>query len=419
MSTARTAARGALASLALLCLGAAAAPAQQPMLWQTTVPGHEAAVLSSVPLVAGGLLFTAGWEPHDLQTGAQRGVVAAFSAKTGALKWTAVGDPSTGEFPSAGFHSLAISHGVLLAGGTRTVASFEHESGVRAWNRESGALLWRREFPGTIGGSVAVAGKVAFVLTNRYGPFEPVPSVQLRACDLLTGEQLWIHEDPAIDSHGSGLAVAGKFVAVTGNLGHFMGGDVAPPIDVFVRVHDAKTGALLWEDIFDGSEGSDYANAVAIKGSRLFVGGRTGPSAVQAPNDAFISAYALASGEKLWSPSLAQEGNENLGVLAVGGKSVISLAGKTPGILQVRSHHVKTGAILWDELQIESGSSGAGLAANARRVIVVRDDAGVLALGSKDGSLAWTSPWTGTSAAIAGKRVFVAGTGGVAAFPLK
>lgn len=425
MNLARTLARNAAcagAGLGLLLFGAAGVPAQQPVLWQTAIPGHEAAVLP-VALAVGGWVYAAGWEPFDLEDETQRGVIAAFDAKSGALQWSTVGDPPTGEseyLQTAGFNSLASAHGVLLVGGHREVGEIERESVVRAYDRKSGALLWSRQIPALGGTYVAAAGQRAFVVTTLGEKFGPPPSIFLTAHDLHTGAVLWSHGDTAINASATGIVVTGKRVAVIGYVNQGPGSDPGLPdlIDALVRVHHVETGAILWQDVFDGAGGIDYAIAAAIKGSRLIVGGTTSLNASAVPRDGYVSCYDLESGEVLWSPSLAEEGNESVRALAVGGNTVTTLAFKSSGLLlRVRSHSLKTGAVKWLDAHDEPVLDY-GLATGGQRV-VIGSTAGTYALENKDGGSAWTSPWLGTSAAIVGKRVFVPGVGGVAAFELK
>jgi len=79
----------------------------------------------------------------------------------------------------------------------------------------------------------------------------------------------------AMHDVANAIAVQGNRVFVAGRTGTSAGGDAFT-----VRTYSAIDGSILWEDMYD-REGAmhDVANAIAVKGNRVFVAGSTGTSA--------------------------------------------------------------------------------------------------------------------------------------------
>jgi hypothetical protein len=92
---------------------------------------------------------------------------------------------------------------------------------------------------------------------------------------LKTGTVIWEERfDEAGEEDGiRAIAVQGNLVFTAG-----FGVNSAGNGDFLVRVHNAKTGALQWEDQADQAGGSHWASDIAVKGNRVFAVG-TGTNA--------------------------------------------------------------------------------------------------------------------------------------------
>lgn len=407
-------ARGLL-SIAMLFV-AVAAGAERATLWQ--VPIEERNVWLSAAAARGNQVFVAGAEVIDEENRIERAIIAALDARTGALAWLAEGDPATGSTGGASSESLlrdlALAQGVVLAGGFREVAGPATEGAVRAYDQRTGTLLWSKQIPNGFLTEVGAIGDVAYASTT-VGTFGGPKSILLRAYDLFTGAQLWERtygpgaENPFLGA----LAAGGRSVAVVGSQ---QGSEGAGDYDLVVRVYDALTGDLRFDDVHDEAGLADTGQAVAIQGQRLFVGGAQTPDGGDA--DELVIAYDLADGSRLWSQSPAQEGSQAVDELVASGASVVSLGFSNPDYV-VRSYRAKTGQVQWDTpLGVSIGFVSTSFAVKGRRA-VVGTSAGVFGLDTRDGSVAWDSTTGGLSAAIRGKTVFVPGFGGASAYPVR
>lgn len=397
----------ALAVLGLLLAGAASA--QRAPLWEAPLEERDVELVASA--AAGGLVFVSGREEVGPEVFQYRGIIAALDATTGEVVWLEEGDTATGNTGGADWDSvlgpLALSNGVVVAGGGRELAGPAMEGVVRAYDQRTGTLLWSRHVGNGDYTEVAAVGGVAIAATTRSAP----RAILVQAYDLVTGGLLWdetLGGDLEIPTFG-GLAAAGRAVALVGS-------DVRPEGGAFVSVHDAASGDLLWDDLYEEEDARTYAFAAAVSGRRLFVGGvRVEPSG---DSDDLLLAYDLKKGTPLWSRSESLEGHQQVLALAPNGGSIVSLVLNGFDV-SVRSRRARTGDRQWTrDLGVQIGLVSRALAAKGKRV-VVGTTVGVFGLDARTGRTAWDASRGGFGAAIRGKQVFVPGVGGTAAYPLR
>ena len=152
------------------------------------------------------------------------------------------------------------------------------------------------------------------------------------------------------------IAVQGSRVFVAGYT-YTSAGDLA----FTVRAYSAKDGRLLWSDFYDRQgTGTDVANAIAVKGNRVFVAGMTYTSA---GGYAFtVRAYSAKDGRVLWGDYYVREGTgfDEARAIAVKGNSVF-VAGRTETsaggyAFTVRAYSAKDGGLLWGDFYDRQGT---------------------------------------------------------------
>lgn len=208
--------------------------------------------------VKGNRVFAAG--TGRTAEGAMQWVVRAYDAKTGAVLWQ-------DRFDNGGGNSIAFAIAVkgrrVFAAGRGVVAQETAAWVVRAYDAKSGAVLWEDQFqePDKVSTAFAIAikGKRVFATGTNDQKW------LVRTYDAKSGVLIW--ENQANDGSPQGIAVKGSRV--------FIAGEANLPGQAprwTVRAYDAKKGTLLWEDQFDNG-GESVANAVAVKGKRVFAAG--------------------------------------------------------------------------------------------------------------------------------------------------
>ncbi len=407
-----------LALLAVLPALAFPAVAQQPILWETPVEGDIVTMFGAA--AKGKLVFVTGTELVNQGANFFGQLLGAFDRKTGEQAWLEQGDVATdigsGAAGEAFLDSVAVSKSVVVAGGGRDVEPDVTEGSVRAYDQKSGTLLWSKQFPfGSVTTRVAAVGKRAYAMTTLQEPGERALLVE--AYDLLTGDELWSEPLDLDDESLTGFALAATsgFVAVTGGRAGVGLGN----IDLFVRVFDAKTGELDWDDTYDASGGFDLGICLAAKGKRLYVGGTQASEG--GGDDGFLRAYDLADGDILWTKGLtaADTNLDEVLALAVRGSRVVALSQLDGDDVMARAFSAKTGVVQWDELVAEDADVQARPIGLSGSRCVIATSGGPVALDAKDGTPVWDAPLEGQSATIIGKRVVVPGGGGVAAYLVK
>ena len=300
--------------------------------------------------VQGNSVFVAG--RTYTSAGGSAFTVGAFSAKDGRLLW--------GDFYDKEGSGISIAHAIAVQGNSVFVAGHTHASGigsafiVRAYSAKDGRLLWEDYYERAGNGdawaeAIAVKGSSVFVAGHTSTGTGGI-AFTVRAYSAKDGRLLW-GDDYDREGGGSDRANA---IAVQGN-SVFVAGRTYTSAGRFaftVRAYSAKDGRLLWADYYDREgDGNDVANAIAVKGSSIFVAGSTYTSA---GGSAFtVRAYSAKDGRLLWGDDYDREGDENdvANAIAVQGNSVF-VAGYTNtsaggSAFTVEALSAKDGSSLW------------------------------------------------------------------------
>jgi len=202
--------------------------------------------------------------------------------------------------------------------------------------------------------------------------------------------------------------------------------------DGLVRCYDEASGELCWEDFFDQAGGADEATAVAASGKRVFVVGRG--EGFTGDRDFLVRSYDARTGVLLWDdvfdPAGAPTNGSQQSVAARGRTVVVAGRFQTPAfeVLAVRAYDARTGAVLWTNTFDPPGEyAEVGAVAVAGRFVVLagasedaitsEDDFLVRAIDRKDGTTRWTDVVGGTrggddgatALALTRSKAFVAG----------
>ena len=277
-------------------------------LWEDIVPnGGEERVAA---LAAKGSRVFAGGEVEnrvDPQSG-RDWHLRAVSAKSRALLWE---DTVDSALLTDRVTAIAVNGKRVVAVGVSNGAVAEGSGGdwmIRALDGKKGTLLWSDVHDGALAGDTPRdVGSTArtTVVVGRSTDAVDVGSEGdwlIRAYDTKTGALLW---DDVADFAGGAdqarrVAVGKKQVIVVGEATNAVAADSGD--DAVVRGYDTKTGALLWENIVDGGNGStDRAEHVLFAGNAVLVAGRgQNQVAADSGNDWIVRAFDPRSGALLW-----------------------------------------------------------------------------------------------------------------------
>ncbi|MDH3744407.1 MAG: PQQ-like beta-propeller repeat protein [Acidobacteriota bacterium] len=217
---------------------------------------------------------------------------------------------------------------------------------VRGFDVATGALRWQATGgPGEVASDLTAGD--GMVLSTTYSPAlagTSVGTVFTRARDAATGDLLWSQSlGPGHFRYEStAIAFDSKVTAVVG--GRRTAGDPGNVFDFFVATYDTTTGAPRWTDVFDVSRSWDRAEAVAVGGGVVAVGGRITRESI----DLFhVRVYSALSGTLLWHNSVG--GREASALVIRGGRIYVTgLAGfSLADGSHVRAYELRTGALLW------------------------------------------------------------------------
>ena len=310
-------------------------------------------------------------------------LVRAYDTKTGTLFWEDQVDKS-GDFDN----SVAITADGerVFAAGVTVDPTGNADFLVRAYDATTGIFLWEDQVDKAggpdeadaivvHGGRVFAAGLSASVAGSNLGSADFL----VRAYDAKAGTLLWEDQVDKAGGHDQALSVAaiGQGVFVAG-----ISENAAGNWDVLLRAYDAKTGSLLFEDEVDTAGGSDIAQAVTVDGEQVFVIGiaENGVTATGDQNfDFLVRAYDAKTGTLLWA-NLFDNGGYDQGVAVTAGGGRIFAVGASANAngdldLLVRAYAAKTGSLLWqNRVNKADGEDFAyAVATDTRRVFVAGD----------------------------------------------
>jgi outer membrane protein assembly factor BamB len=173
---------------------------------------------------------------------------------------------------------------------------------VRAYDLASGVVLWSQEvglgpqcleespgFARCVAKAVAVQGGRVFVVGHLTRTAARQDFAVL-AFDAGTGEPLWESvTDPTgtgASDYGWAVAAVGRDVFVLGEVGDFSG--------MALQAHDARTGAIRWQQQVPGASNVAIKETLAADRDGVFIAG------MDAQSRFFVQAYEPASGRLRW-----------------------------------------------------------------------------------------------------------------------
>jgi hypothetical protein len=202
----------------------------------------------------------------------------AYKAGTGASLWVKrYNGPGNGD---DGAHALGVSPdgSKVFVTGPSEGSTSGYDYATVAYDASTGAGLWVRRYNGPGNGGdgaqalgVSPDGSSVFVTGASTGSgFADYATVAYSAS---TGATLWVkrYNGPADDADGAhalGVSRDGSKVFVSGSSG------AAGAADYATVAYDASTGAMLWDELYNGpGNGNDSVSALAVGGWRVFVTG--------------------------------------------------------------------------------------------------------------------------------------------------
>ena len=269
---------------------------------------------------------------------------------------------------------------VFAAGGSRGVDGQNHFL-VRAYQATTGSLLWQDE---------SSANGFATVVAAKHDMVFVAGGSTLRAHDAATGVLLWENQARAAGGFAvvNGIAVRGPFVFLAGAI-QKQGGNF--DFDFWVRVHDANTGALLWEDVVDKANGDDVATTIAVTGRRVVVAGWSSSAGPLPPpdeepgletgnTDLLVRVYDAFDGKILWEDVFDRAGGDDVATTVVASGRRVFVGGISEKFDEsgtsnldgvVRAYDAATGAVLW-HVDVDSGPTDliASIVVRGRRLFV-------------------------------------------------
>jgi outer membrane protein assembly factor BamB len=277
---------------------------------------------------------------------------------------------------------------------------------VRAYDLNTGSLLWDRRVNRLSGADtakvVAARGGRVFVggyLWEEVGQF----NFALLAFDARTGALLW---EQVVDSGMDRWDAAWSVTAAADRV--FVSGDVRDSSTLLIRAHAARTGAVLWEKEVPGA-----SNLVAEEDALAAHANLVFSSAVLADGDFLVQAYDARTGRLEWSDRAEAGDRISQSIeLAVAGNRLFAAAvfDCDPETfveckLTVRAYNARTGALLWHDVNQSTGNDwyvngivaakGHAFVSGARMNTAGDYECAILAYNAKTGSLAWEESFDG------------------------
>jgi outer membrane protein assembly factor BamB len=306
-----------------------------------------------------------------------------------------------------------------------------------ARSKPPGTLAWQSRFHGGADTTarIAVLGTSAFVAGRGAANASAESGWLVRAYGAQKGNTLW--QDAIAGSENKALCVAAQGGLVYA--GGFLDNADDTADDAVVRAYDAKKGALRWESRFGLGGAFATVDEIVVAGNRLFAVGRAEHGGTLSTNDWTVLALDARTGALLWQ-DIDDQGpfDEARSVTALGGR-IFASGVTTDSTLAsrrftVRAYDAASGALLWEDRvpggnQTSMGGDTADqVVAEGDRVVAVglvsdaqRFHMAVRAYDPQSGTLLWSDLVSsggdvdvGRAAALRGGRVFAAGIGGAA-----
>lgn len=288
------------------------------------------------------------------------GILSPAAATPGALLWSEARVPGRATAFATGAQSLVVL-GQLASG-----------SAIRVYEPETGALRWQQAWPDELRGDPVVRGGLIIIAGGS----------DLVALDLQSGHVRWREPignggSPRLVGAGSQIFLAsgdGVLTAHALRTGHVLWRNDAGPVTSFVvrrgriaaigtrqsdaaparlvvRVHDAKTGAQLWQDADHFDSRGATAKAVAWAGDRIVVGGSVtrdyGPADYY--DNQLLLAYDAVSGARLWQNEHEGYRDKVVFGIATHANRAFALTRATSGFVwRAEAYDSRTGARLWN-----------------------------------------------------------------------
>lgn len=318
--------------ISMLVLGGAILPvaASDPpgtLLWQDRFPGGSDTTARVA--VDDSRVFVAGKAPVFVG-GSTGWLVRAYDSRSGTVLWHDAFTGADGNENKA--QTVVVREGLAFAGGFVNVASFKNATPtapgkdvamLRAYDPRTGALHWENR--------IDFGGVFASVNWITLGDDEE-------------GEQHHggEHEGESALLYAAGRAQEGDFTTAW-----------------FVRAYNAKTGALVWQNVFHASSFDD-ALTIAVHGGRVFASGYT----LDAPSRLrhfTVRAYDARRGTLLWQDLLpgGTPGGGDVAVQVVAEGNLVLAAGvitnATGYHFAVRAYEAGTGRLRWADV-VDKGS---------------------------------------------------------------
>jgi len=124
----------------------------------------------------------------------------------------------------------------------------------------------------------------------------------------------------------------------------------------------AAAGELLWADVLDQNLGADQADAVAVKGRRVVVAGRSDDVGGAEMPQSVVRALDAKTGERLWSYQLDHvQTSESTALVVSGNRAFVARkAENADGVFSgpdwmVAAHDLKTGTPVWEDILPSTG----------------------------------------------------------------
>lgn len=256
----------------------------------------------------GGVVFVTG---GSVRSASMVFATVAYDATTGDQLWAARNTVSKRTYSAASAIAVSPDGSALFVTGTADGGANSQDYATMAYDAASGTRLWVARYDGPDGTNdyaraiaVSPTGSEVFVTGSSRANTTGADALTL-AYDTATGASLWTmrYNGPGNrDDSGAAIAIdpTGSTVFVTGY--SYRGTESI--FDYTTIAYDTLTGDESWATPYTGTDGYDFASALAVSpdGSEVFVTGTSdGSSADGDDRDYATVAYDAATGDELWT----------------------------------------------------------------------------------------------------------------------